>query len=219
MIGCVVAMDSEAEVLLSQMEVEQISSMYGKIVYRGKAFGRKTLLVVCGVGKANAAAGACAAISSGADLIFNFGVAGGLNAKNEIAEIYAINKAVQYDFDLMQINGTKLGTLEGETENFLPLAVPPQFDFARRALGTGDRFNDSPADHAPLLGLGCDIRDMECGAIAQVCKYTGIPCVCVKAISDVYGSGSTTEQYKKNLHRALLNLKAHMGQIFYALEQ
>ena len=39
----------------------------------------------------------------------------------------------------------------------------------------------------------------------------------VKAVSDVYGAGSTTEQFKKNTARAMLNLKAYMGEIFAAL--
>lgn len=218
MIGCVVAMDSEAEALLTQMEAENISTVYGKPVYAGKAFGKDVTLVICGVGKVNAAAGACAAIRKGADVVLNFGVAGGLNDKTEVAEIYAIEKAVQYDFDLTQIDGGKIGTLDGETENFLPLLTPASLDFARRALGTGDRFNDSAADHALLLELGCDIRDMEGGAIAEVCKYAGLPCAIVKSISDVYGSGSTTEQYRKNLKLAILNLKAHMQEILENLE-
>ena len=219
MIGCVIAMDSEAEILLSQMEIEGISSLYGKPVYTGKAFGKELSLVVCGVGKVNAAAGACAAISKGADVILNFGVAGGLNGNTEVAEIYAIEKAVQYDFDCTQLNDKPIGTLDGETENFLPLFVPEKLDFPRRALGTGDRFNDSKVDHELLVRLGCDIREMEGGAIVQACRYAGVPCVCVKTVSDIYGSGSTTDQFRKNLKLALLQLKAHMGEIFAALEE
>lgn len=218
MIGCVIAMDSEAEILLDQMEIENIQTMFGKTVHIGKAFGHDVLVVVCGVGKVNAAAGACAAIAKGADIILNFGVAGGLNDNTEVTEVYLIDKALQYDFDLTQLNGTKLGTLDGETENFMPLYCPAGLDFPRRALGTGDRFNDSPIDHALLLELGCAIREMEAGAIAEVCKYAGVPLISVKAISDVYGTGSTTEQFKKNLKLALLNLKAHLGEIFAELE-
>lgn len=219
MIGCVIACDSEAEILLDQMEIENIQTIYGKTVHFGKAFGKDILLVVCGVGKVNAAAGACAAIAKGADVILNFGVAGGLNERTEISEVYLIDKVVQYDFDCVQLNGKKIGTLNGEEENFIPLTVPKELDFPRRALGTGDRFNDSPVDHKLLTQeLGCDIREMEAGAIAQVCKYAGLPFVSVKAISDVYGAGSTTEQFRKNLQLALLNLKAFLGEIFGALE-
>ena len=199
MIGCVIACDGEAEILLSQTEIEGLKSMYGKPVYTGKAFGKDVVIVVCGVGKVNAAAGACAALSKGADVILNFGVAGGLHQNTEVSEIYLIEKAVQYDFDCTQLGAPKIGTLDGETENFLPLSVPEQLGFPRRA-------------------LGCDVREMEAAAIAQVCKYASVPCVCVKAISDVYGLGSTTDQYRKNRDFALLNLKARLPEIFAALE-
>ena len=219
MIGCVIAMDKEAEILLSQMEIESVSSLYGKPVYRGTAFGKEILLVVSGEGKVNAAAGACAAISKGADTVLNFGVAGGLTAeRTKVAEIYLIDKVVQYDFDLVQISGKPMGTLPDEDDNFMALSCPDELDFARRALGTGDRFNDSPVDHKLLLELGCEVREMEGGAIVQVCRYAGVPCVMVKAISDVYGAGSTTEQYKKNCKLAVLNLKAHLPEILGALE-
>lgn len=218
MIGIVVAMESEAEVFLDEMETENIQTVFGKTVRFGRAFGKDVALVVCGVGKVNAAAGACAAVLKGADLVFNFGVAGGLNQKTEVAEVYLIEKAVQYDFDLTQLNGGKVGTLDEETDNFLPLFCPKSLDLPRRALGSGDRFNDSPFDHELLLSLGADIRDMEGAAIAQVCKSAGVPFVSAKAISDVYGAGSTTDQFQKNLRFAMLNLKACLGEIFAAIE-
>lgn len=219
MIGIVIAMDREAEILLESMEIENIRTMYGKTVHIGKAFGHDVALVVSACGKVNAAAGACAAIAQGADVILNFGVAGGLDpARTDIAEVYLIDKVVQYDFDLVQLSGKPMGTLDGEEENFLPLFTPASLDYPRRAVGTGDRFNDSPVDHQLLLDLGCEIREMELGAIVQVCKYAGVPCVSVKAISDVYGSGSTTEQFRKNCKLALLNLKAFLPEILNSLE-
>ncbi len=218
MIGCVIAMDSEAEILLDVMDIENIRTVYGKTVHFGRAFGRDVALVTCGVGKVNAAAGTCAAISAGADVILNFGVAGGLKPENtEVGEVYLIEKSVQYDFDCTQLNGTEVGTLDGETENFLPLYCPP-LPYPRRALGTGDRFTDSAADHELLLSLGCDIREMEAGAIAEVCRYAGVPFVSVKAISDVYGSGSTTEQFRRNCKLALLELKSRLPEILQSME-
>lgn len=217
MIGAVIALNDEAEVLLSQMEIETIITIHGKPVYEGTAFGKQLQLAVCGVGKVNAAVGTAILLSRGADCILNFGVAGGLHQKTEIAEIYLMEKAVQYDFDLTQLNGGEIGTLDGETENFLPL-VCPKLDFPRLALGSGDRFNDSPADHDLLLRLGADVRDMEGAAIAQVCKYAAVPCVGIKAISDVYGNGSTTDQFLKNKALALLNLKAHMSEIITTVD-
>ncbi len=219
MIGIVIAMDSEAEVLIDRMETENMGTMYGKTFREGKVFGKDAVVVVSGVGKVNAAAGTCAAISRGADVILNFGVAGGLKPENTaVGEVFLIDKAVQYDVDCSQPNGTEIGTLDGETENFLPLFCPKGLGLPRRALGTGDRFNDSPDDHALLLRLGCDIRDMEGGAVAEVCKYAGVPCISVKAVSDVYGAGSTTEQFRMNLKRAMLELAAELPEIIAAAE-
>ncbi len=217
MIGCVIAMDREADLLLDQMEVQNTKTLFGKAVYLGKAFKKDVALVLSIEGKVNAAAGACAAIAVGADVVLNFGVAGGLTPeRTEVGEVYLIERAVQYDFDLKQLSGREVGTLPGEEENFLPLFCPP-LPYPRRALGTGDRFDDSPADHDLLLRLGCDIREMEAGAIAQVCRYAGVPFVSVKAISDVYGSGSTTEQFRKNCKLALLELKSRLPEIFGVL--
>ena len=217
MIGAVIAMDSEAEALLSQMEIENLMTVHGKPVYSGRAFGKDVLLCVCGVGKVNAAAGTCAVLEKGADVVLNFGVAGGLDSRTQLTEVYLIEKAVQYDFDITQLEGGEIGTLDGEAENFLPLYTPAALDYPRRALGTGDRFNDSPADHDLLIRLGAHIRDMEGAAIAQVCKYAGVPLVSVKAISDIYGAGSTTLQFENNLARANLSLKAFMQEIIGAL--
>lgn len=217
MLGCVIAFDTEADVLLSQMNTTEKFTVYGKPVYRGTAFGKEILLVECGIGKVNAAMGATVALNLGANRLLNFGVAGGLEKSTEVAGIYAIEKAVQYDYDCVQINGGKVGTLEGETENFLPLFVPEKLHLPRRALGTGDRFNDSPVDHALLLELGCHIREMEAGAIAQVAKNAGVPFTSVKAISDVYGMGSTTEQFKRNTALACDALKKKIKEIVESL--
>ena len=216
MIGVVIAMDIEADVLLDNMEIENIATVHGKPLYTGSAFGKQLMLCVCGVGKVNAAAGTCAVLEKGADVVLNFGVAGGLHSRTELTEVYRIDRAVQYDFDLVQLNGGKVGTLDGEEDNMLPLHAL-KIDCPARTLASGDRFNDSAADHDLLLSLGANIRDMEGAAIAQVCKYAGVPCCSVKAISDVYGAGSTTDQYLANRAKALLNLKASLKEIMEAI--
>lgn len=217
MIGCVIAFDAEANALLSQTEIIEKTEVLGKPVSRGRAFGKEIVLVECGVGKVNAATGAAIVLSMGAEKVLNFGVAGGLHSNTEVGGVYLMEKAVQYDFDITQLEGGKIGTLDGETENFLPLFVPEALNLPLRALGTGDRFNDSPTDHALLLELGCDVREMEAGAIAQVCKNAGVPFTSVKAISDVYGMGSTTEQFTQNTARACENLRANMQKILECL--
>lgn len=213
MICFVIAMDKEAEPLLSVMSGVKEQKICGKRVICGALYSKEIAIVICGVGKVNAACGAQIAIDRlGATEIINLGVAGGLNSSLTVGGIYEISAVVQYDFDLTQLNGTKIGTLDECGENYLPLHICGVYP--AKKLGTGDRFNDSQADFELLTGvLKADIRDMECGAIAQVCMHAGVKCLSIKIISDLAGSGSTTEQYLKNLALCAENLKKQLQNI------
>ena len=218
MIGVVIAMQSEAQILLDCMQTERETTASGKKVFLGKAFGKDFALCICGVGKVNASIGTQLLIDKfSVEKILNFGVAGGLNEETKLCQVYQIGQAVQFDFDLTQLNGTKMGTLDEYTENYLPLSTFA-LDFPVKNLGTSDRFNDSKADYLLLTEeLGADIRDMEGCAIVQTALCSAIPVYSVKAISDVAGSGSTTEQFLMNKDKALQNLKAVLPQIFAQL--
>lgn len=209
----IIAMQKEAQPLIDAMQNTTVKTVYGKNVYSGKLFGAQTHIIICGVGKVNAACGAQYAISElNADELVNIGVAGGLNGSVHIGGIYSVEKAVQYDFDLTQLNGTEIGTLDECKENYLPLSTDG--DFPAKSLATGDRFNDSPYDYELLTStLKADIRDMECGAIAQVCMHAGVKLSAYKIISDIAGSGSTSEQYFKNLELCFNSLKLNLKKI------
>ncbi len=194
----VVAMEKEAAPILEVMRVRRFLNFCGKRVLTGELYGVRCGVVVCGVGKVNAAMGTQIAIDElGAEVIINVGVAGGLNGSLEVGKIYEISHAVQYDFDLTQLNGTKIGTLDECKENFLALDALSLYPLKK--LATGDRFNDSAEDFKLLTELGADIRDMEGAAVAQVCMHAKVELRAYKVISDLAGSGSTTEQYMKNL--------------------
>lgn len=214
----VIALESEAEPLLYNMKDKVEKTLHGKKIVTGTLFEKPAGVVVCGVGKVNAAAGAQYAIDCmGADKIVNIGVAGGLNAGTETGKIYSVSHAVQYDFDLVQINGTHIGTLNEFSEPYLKLAVTSAFPAKR--LATGDRFNDSKRDFLLLTEvLKADIRDMEGGAIAQVCKHADVPFYSFKAISDVAGAGSTTAQFALNLALCAKNTGENIEKIFTAVE-
>ncbi|MGN0813836.1 MAG: 5'-methylthioadenosine/S-adenosylhomocysteine nucleosidase [Candidatus Coproplasma sp.] len=213
----VIAMESEAQTVLDNMENVETDVVYDKKVVKGTLCGEQTAVVICNVGKVNAAVGAQYAIDIlGADKIINLGVAGGLNSSMNVGGIYSISQAVQYDFDLVQLNGTAIGTLNEFEENYLPLNTVDLYPLKK--LGTGDRFNDSVDDFKLLTRtLGADIRDMECGAIAQVCAHTGVELYSFKAISDLAGSGSTTEQFSENLAYCNQRLTAEVKKIFAAV--
>ena len=161
-------------------------------------------LYVSGVGKVNAAAAAQKAVDAGAEEILNCGVAGGLDPKMEVGDACEISQAVEYDFDLTLINGTRLGTHNERTTPFFDCRTTGKFP--ARILATGDRFTNDERDVTDPLGLGATVKDMEGAAIAHVCELNGVPCRMLKCISDVHGKGAMTGQYKDNLAKALQSL-------------
>jgi adenosylhomocysteine nucleosidase len=198
----VIAMNNEAECVVSNLENAVESTLFGRRIVRGTLNGDDAFVVVSGVGKSNAAAATQLAIQeTGTKRIFNLGVSGGLDPVMKVGEIYEVADAVQYDFDLVQINGTEMGTLNERDTPFIPCRAEGRF--AAKTLGTGDRFNDSADDSALLKKLGASLRDMEGAAIAHVCETAGVEFVSYKCISDVEGSGSMPEQYMENLKKCL----------------
>ena len=169
-------------------------------------------LYVSGVGKVNAAAAAMQAICEGASEIWNAGLAGGFGEGVEVGDVLAVGRAVEYDFDLAQLNGTAVGVLNEYDTPYLevaPFEIPAASGIRGWAtLATGDRFNDSDADNELIASvLGASLRDMEGGAIAHVCKRRGVPCHMVKCVSDVAGRSSMLVQYAQNRERCLRRLE------------
>lgn len=173
-------------------------------------------LYVSGIGKVNAAAATQKAICEGATEIWNAGLAGGFDPTMKVGEVVEISAAVEYDFDIAKLNGTRVGQLNERDSPFIPVspfARSGAQSLRRCVLASGDRFNDSDADLALLKELGATVRDMEGAAIAHVCEKEGVPCFSVKCISDVHGLGSMTEQYLDNLPFCLERLSAVLAAI------
>ncbi len=203
-----IAMDNEARCLTDNLTNMTEERRFGRRVVRGELNDEAVLLVVSGIGKSNAAAATQMAIGLGADVVINVGVAGGLDAAIDVGDIYEIDSAVQYDFDLAAVNGTMVGTLDEYDTPYIPLE--PIGRLPLHQIGTGDRFNDSDADNDLLAQLGVTLRDMECAAVAHVCRTAGVRCVAFKCVTDVRGKGAMTGQYVDNLKRCLAKLTAEL---------
>ncbi len=170
------------------------------------AFGDGFKTIVCGIGKVNAAAAAQQAIDMGADEVLNCGLCGGLDPQMKVGDVYEVESAVEYDFDLAQINGTSPGVLNEKDTPYL--AAFPTSVYPSRILASGDRFTDSDADFRLLDALKCTLKDMEGAAIAHVCEKNSVKFRSLKAVSDVRGLGSMPGQYMRNMSIALEALSA-----------
>lgn len=217
MLGIIIAMQNEADTLLRFAQIQKEYTLCGKKISEGRAFGHDFTLVLAGVGKTNAAAAAMLAVCKlGADKLLNFGLAGGISPQAKIADIFRVTRAVQYDFDLSEVNGTPKGTLNEYASPYLPLA-DGQSAFAKATLATGDKLTGSPADIPYLLSLGANLRDMEGGAIAHVSRFTGVPLYAFKAVSNRTGENSVSE-YREFTERALGALADNMQRIIKEID-
>ena len=162
-------------------------------------------LYVSGIGKVNAAAAVQKAIDDGAEEILNCGLAGGLEPSMEAGDVFEVSQAVEYDFDLTALNGTRLGTHNERDTPFFECRTTGRFP--ARILATGDRFTNEARDAEDAIALGAALRDMEGAAIAHVCETNGVPCRMLKCVSDIHGKGEMTGQYKDNLEKTLVCLK------------
>ena len=213
----VVAMNNEADAVTAHFAAVAEESVFGRRIVTGTLAGEPTAVVVSGVGKVNAAAAAQLALARfNPEALLNVGVAGALHAPMQVAEVYRVRAAVQYDFDLAAINGTKIGTLNEYQDREIPLDLAGNA-LPEALLATGDRFNDSQVDYRFLVDdVKADLRDMEGAAIAHVAYRAGVKFRSIKSVSDVAGSGSTTDQYLANLKIALSSLSAAIPAFFKA---
>ncbi len=196
----VVAMAKEAAPLAGHLERVTEKVVWGRRVVEGEFKGIPVAAIISGIGKVNAAAATQLALSLYAPKrILNLGVAGGLKPNMKIGEIYPVARAVEYDFDLTEVNGTSPGVLDEFTTPYLELSVAPK-DIPRAVtLVSGDHFTNDAAEHVFLARFQAGLRDMESAAIAHVCATAGVECRAWKCVSDVAGAPEMTRQYKENL--------------------
>lgn len=213
----VIAMDCEAAAVEAALENKTESVMFGRRVVRGTIGGEETAVIVTGVGKVNAAAGAQLALSTlGAEILLNVGVAGGLCPKEmKVGDIYCIEEATQYDFDLSEINHMGKGVVDECKEPYFKLQTAGPWPRCRA--GSGDKFsNDWNEIEWVHNTFGNQIREMEVGAIAHVAYRAGVPLYSWKMVSDVAeaGHGAMPEQYLKNLKTCLELLEKEVPSMF-----
>lgn len=202
----VIAMETEADAVVRNMTDVLRFEECGRVVHQGKLKGEPTAVVLCGIGKVNAAAGTQYAIDHFApERIVNIGVAGGIDASMQVAQLYSITKCFQCDFDLSVINPTPKGTVNEYETPYFDLE-PFDAGLPQTIVASGDFFANDNHDRAFVYDeMGAWLRDMELGAIAHVCKRAGLRCCSLKSVSDVNypGCPKPVEQYLVNLKKAV----------------
>ena len=202
MVGVIVAMEKEAKFFIEKLENLKMLTLLGKKVYQGELNNKKITLIISGIGKVNSAMSTQFLIDNfNVDYVLNFGTCGALDENFNLGDIFIVKKAVQFDFDLTEIDNCELGYMEEYDCVFFDCKNDYlKKDNAVGYLATADQFSEDINKINILKKMGCNLKDMEGGAIFQVCKANDKKLLMIKAVSDVFGKKSMIDQYKNNVN-------------------
>ena len=198
-LGIIGAMSIEIETLKANMTDIRETARCNMTFYEGKLENLPVVVVVCGVGKVNAAL--CVQVLCDCfDVthIVNTGVAGSLCAELDIGDFVIGQDAMYHDFDCHVLsNQYPVGQVPGLAVRTFP-ADQHLIDLAYNAaqqvhadhsrigrVASGDQFIcDKAIKQKIVADTGALCTEMEGAAIAHAAWKNGIPFVVIRAISD-----------------------------------
>ncbi len=196
MIGIIGAMQSEVELLISQIEGAKKERISGIDFFSGKIHGKDVVVARCGIGKVFAALCAQSMILRyGVELIINTGVGGSLCAELDIGDIAISDFVVQHDMDTSAL-GDPVGLISGINIVKIPAdrELVKQINAAADSMGyrhivatvaSGDKFVSSSEVKDNIANtFGAAVCEMEGASIGQVCYVNELPFCVVRAVSD-----------------------------------
>lgn len=200
----VAAMDIEKELLLSSLkDIKETTLANGALLQQGSLNNAFVNLLLCGIGKANAAASCALAIQADPEisLVVNTGVGGGLLDKQKPGDLVIASQAAYHDVDATAF-GYAYGQVPKLPTFFVGDSAAQQFLLEKsRELGyqaenglivSGDQFIGSAAQTQAILRRFPQAAcvEMEAAAIAQTAFCCGKPFVIIRALSDKANASS-----------------------------
>lgn len=198
-LGIIGAMTVEIETLKAQMSGVAVKERAGMTYFEGELESLPVVLVVCGVGKVNAAM--CVQVLCdcfGVTHIVNTGVAGSLCAELDIGDLVISTEAMYHDFDCHNLNPDyPVGQVPGIAVHAFPAdaaLADMAYDAAQQihaghakkgVIASGDQFVCDKEKKAKIVAdTGALCTEMEGAAISHTAWRNGIPFVVIRAISD-----------------------------------
>lgn len=217
-IGIIAAMKEELALLVDNLDDSSVTD-FGHFTYHtGQIKGVDVALVLCGIGKVNAAVGATLLLDKfRPDCLINTGVAGGFPEELAIGDVVISSEVRHYDAD-----ATAFAYEMGQIPH-MPVAYQADgmlMHLASRACGackdikvhqgpiiSGDAFVHTPhqitsiAENFPhALAV-----EMEGAAIAQTGFLFNVPFILIRAISDKVGEPRNSNVYATSMEKAAKN--------------
>lgn len=221
-IGIITAMSSEQKQLANQLE-NPMERKEGPFTYTEGTIKNNTIILMqCGIGKVNAAAGAVEMIRNFApDCIISTGVAGGIDSCLNVMDVVVSSRIVYHDVwcgegnAYGQIQGLPLYFTGNETLFQCAISLDTETAIHGGLICSGDKFI---TDRQELETIKANFPeglavDMESASIAQVCHLYEVPFISFRIISDTPGAEKHLEQYK-NFWGEMADRSFHVTEAF-----
>ncbi|MFH6975264.1 5'-methylthioadenosine/adenosylhomocysteine nucleosidase [Neisseria sp. 23W00296] len=196
-IAVIGAMPPEIELLKGRLNGRESHRFGAFEIHTGEMHGKRIVLTLSGIGKANAAAATAAAVLQFApDCVINTGSAGGLGSGLKVGDVVIGSETVHHDVD-----ATAFGYAPGQVPQLPPTFAAdaalisaaekaaeafPHAAVTRGLIASGDQFVHSAEAAAAIRADFPAVQavEMEAAAIAQTCAQLGVPFVVIRALSD-----------------------------------
>lgn len=195
-LGIIGAMESEVEVLVSQLDSKRQTEKAESVFYEGTLNGVDAVVVRCGIGKVNAAL----CVQMLCDIfhvthVVNTGIAGSLTAQLDIGDLVISEDAMYHDVDCCNF-GYVPGQMPGMPVSFVadPDLVKLAFAAAEAVnpghsrigrIASGDQFVCQQELKERIIAVSSALcTEMEGAAIAHAAYRNSLPFVIIRAISD-----------------------------------
>ena len=221
-IGIITAMSSEQKQLANQLE-NPTERKEGPFTYTEGTIKNNTIILMqCGIGKVNAAAGAVEMIRNFApDCIISTGVAGGIDSCLNVMDVVVSSRIVYHDVwcgegnAYGQIQGLPLYFTGNDTLFQCAISLDTETAIHGGLICSGDKFI---TDRQELETIKANFPeglavDMESASIAQVCHLYEVPFISFRIISDTPGAEKHLEQYK-NFWGEMADRSFHVTEAF-----
>lgn len=221
-IGIITAMSSEQKQLANQLE-NKTERTEGPFTYTEGTIKNNTIILMqCGIGKVNAAAGSVELIRNfHPDCIISTGVAGGIDTCLKVMDVVASRQIVHHDVWCGE--GNAYGQIQGlptffegnETLYNCALSLDTETAIHGGLICSGDKFITDQSELEAIKGNfpeGLAV-DMESAAIAQVCYLYKVPFISFRIISDTPGADKHFEQYQ-NFWGEMADRSFHVTETF-----
>lgn len=211
-IAIIGAMDCEINKIKELLENQKTEEAKNLTIISGKIYGHEVIIAKSGVGKVNAALNTQYIIDKyNPEIIINTGVAGGIGQNLSIGDIVIGENLVQHDFD-----ATALGYAKGYMCNGISPDKPTVYysdkDLVIKAekllkeniktsevhvgrIATGDFFVGTVEKKNEIREIfGAIAAEMEGCSVAQTANANKVPCIIIRAISDLADGTATKSQ-------------------------